>query len=175
MPSISRSKGNQTLKFGQLIECNMGNIFLEKSHRMWRRNAFLKTKNWAYLWINSLKFYTVCFYCMASWGLLKYIETKMQTNYFHLILSLLKKIKRGLELVILPHFPHNVWRKIFLVLCSISWPNFSVWLPLICEILGNICVGNVCEPGCDVMHFEVNLIFLIKLFFLHDPNVVTKT
>ena len=27
----SRSKGNQTMKFGQLIEHNMRNIFLEKS------------------------------------------------------------------------------------------------------------------------------------------------
>ena len=26
------NKGNQTLKFGQLIECNMENIFLEKSY-----------------------------------------------------------------------------------------------------------------------------------------------
>ena len=30
-PNISRSKGNQTMKFGQLIEYNMRNIFLEKS------------------------------------------------------------------------------------------------------------------------------------------------
>ena len=28
--NIFRSKGNQTMKFGQLIECNMRNIFLEK-------------------------------------------------------------------------------------------------------------------------------------------------
>ena len=28
--NISRSKGNQTMKFGQLIECNMRNIFLDK-------------------------------------------------------------------------------------------------------------------------------------------------
>ena len=28
-PNISRSKGNQTMKFGLLIECNMTNIFLE--------------------------------------------------------------------------------------------------------------------------------------------------
>ena len=27
-----RSKGNQTMKFGQLIECNLRNIFLEKSY-----------------------------------------------------------------------------------------------------------------------------------------------
>ena len=32
LPSISRSKGNQTMKFGQLIEYNMKNIFLEKSY-----------------------------------------------------------------------------------------------------------------------------------------------
>ena len=31
LPNISKSKGNQTMKFGQLIECNMRNIFLEKS------------------------------------------------------------------------------------------------------------------------------------------------
>ena len=32
LPNISRSKGNQTMKFGQLIECNMRNIFLEKPY-----------------------------------------------------------------------------------------------------------------------------------------------
>ena len=30
--NISRSKGNQTLKFGQLIEYNMKNMFIEKSY-----------------------------------------------------------------------------------------------------------------------------------------------
>ena len=32
MPNISRSKGNQTMRFGQLIEYNMRNIFFEKSY-----------------------------------------------------------------------------------------------------------------------------------------------
>ena len=31
LPNISRSKDNQTMKFGQFIEYNMRNIFLEKS------------------------------------------------------------------------------------------------------------------------------------------------
>ena len=31
LPNISKSKGNQTMKFGQLIEYNNRNIFLEKS------------------------------------------------------------------------------------------------------------------------------------------------
>ena len=31
LPDISKSKGNQTVKFGQLLEFNIINIFLEKS------------------------------------------------------------------------------------------------------------------------------------------------
>ena len=33
LPNISRRKGNQTTKFGQLIEYNMINIFLEKLYK----------------------------------------------------------------------------------------------------------------------------------------------
>ena len=32
MPNICRSKGNQTMKFGQLIGYNLRNIFLERSY-----------------------------------------------------------------------------------------------------------------------------------------------
>ena len=32
LPNMYRSKGNQTMKFGQLIECNLRNIFLDKSY-----------------------------------------------------------------------------------------------------------------------------------------------
>ena len=32
LPNISRSKGNRTIKFGQLIEYNMRNISVEKSY-----------------------------------------------------------------------------------------------------------------------------------------------
>ena len=47
-------------------------------------------------------------------------------------------------------------------------------MPLLLEILGNMCIAIVCYPGCDVMDFEINLIFLIELFFLHDQKVMTK-
>ena len=33
LPDISQSKGNKTMKFGQLIEYNKGNIFLQKFYR----------------------------------------------------------------------------------------------------------------------------------------------
>ena len=32
LSNIAKSKGNQTVKFDQLIECNMRNIFLETSY-----------------------------------------------------------------------------------------------------------------------------------------------
>ena len=39
---------------------------------------------------------------------------------------------------------HDFWRKIFLLLYSINWLNFIVWLPLLCEILGNMCIIIFC-------------------------------
>ena len=75
LTNISRSKGNQTMKFGQLIEYNMRTIFLEKVIlKMWWRNYFqtlLKNQNGAYLWIISLKFPTVLFLLCAKWRLIK--------------------------------------------------------------------------------------------------------
>ena len=32
LPNISRGRGNQTMKFDQLVEYNMRNIFVEKSY-----------------------------------------------------------------------------------------------------------------------------------------------
>ena len=68
LPSISRRKGNQTMKSGQLIEYNMRNIFLEKSYTKCGGKIiprpFSEKSKLSILWINSLKFYTACFYCM---------------------------------------------------------------------------------------------------------------
>ena len=35
LPNISKSKGNQSMKFGQLIKYNMRNLFVEKSYTKW--------------------------------------------------------------------------------------------------------------------------------------------
>ena len=61
------------------------------------------------LWINSLKFYTVCFYCMPNWGLSKCIEAKLRTTCFYLIKSLFKKQKESLELVSLSTLFPSAW------------------------------------------------------------------
>ena len=76
LPNISKRRDNQTIRFVQLIEYKMRNIFLEKSYTKCDKETILRFKNqyWAYLWINSLKFYTTCFYFMPSWELSKYIK-----------------------------------------------------------------------------------------------------
>ena len=56
------------------------------------------------------------------------------------------------------------------MLDSTNVPNFIVGLPLLLEILDNTCVAIVCFLGCDVMNFEINLIFLMKPF-----SYMTKT
>ena len=35
-------------------------------------------------------------------------------------------------------------------------------------------IAIVCSPDCDVINFEINLIFLIKPFFLQDQKDKTK-
>ena len=82
---VSRRKGNQTMKIGQLIEYKMRNIFLEKSYTKCGRDTSPRPFFGKYLWINSLRFYIVCFYCMSSCVLSKYIETKLQTACFYLV------------------------------------------------------------------------------------------
>ena len=51
---MSRSKDNQAMKLGQLIEYNMRNIFPEKSYTKYGGQDFPKNQSWAYLWIKVL-------------------------------------------------------------------------------------------------------------------------
>ena len=68
LTNISRDKGNQAMKYGQLMEYNMRNIFLEKSFtksggdtipRPFSKKSKLSV---SLLRITSLMFYTVGFY-----------------------------------------------------------------------------------------------------------------
>ena len=48
---------------------------------------------------------------------------------------------------------------------SINWPKFIIWLALLLEILGNVCIASVYLPGSDVINLGIKLIFLINRFF----------
>ena len=39
LPNISQSKYNETMKFGQVMEYNKKNIFLQKTRRKWGRET----------------------------------------------------------------------------------------------------------------------------------------
>ena len=52
----------------------------------------------------------------------------------------------------------------YILYWSNYWSNFIVWLLLLLEISGNICLVFVYYPVCDVVNFEINLSFFVKLF-----------
>ena len=72
-------------------------------------------------------------------------------------------LDKGLGIVSPVYFEYDFSIKMFFVY-FINWPNFIAWLPLLLEILGYMCIAIVCYPGCDIIDFEINLIFLIEPF-----------
>ena len=72
--------------------------------------------------------------------------------------------EKSLGLVFPSHFLYDFPMKMLLIWHSINRPNFIVWLTLLFEILGNLCITIVCLPGCNLIKFEINLSFLIKPF-----------
>ena len=135
------------MKFNQLIKYVKRNIFL-KSHtqnvvEILFSDPFSKNQNWAYFWINSVKFYIDCFIVCQVEDYQKILKLSCRSLAFTSYKAFLKT-KRGLELVSLANFMHDFWSKMFILLYSIAWPNFIVWLRLLREILSNIYIVNVC-------------------------------
>ena len=79
-------------------------------------------------------------------------------------------LEKGLVIVSPSNFVNDFSRNIFFILYSINWLNFIGWLSLLNEILDILCIAIVRFSGCNVMNFEINLIFLIKPFFLLDQK-----
>ena len=110
--------------------------------------------------------------CSTS-GLPKYIKTKVLSTCFYLIWSFFKKTKWGLGLVSLPNFLQDFWWNIFLMLYFI-WLNFIAWLPLLLELLSNMCIVITCCPLWDVIDFEINHSFLFTPFFYMTKRSAQK-
>ena len=81
----------------------MPNILQRKDNQTYTQNAveklfpdlLPKNQNWTYLWFSSLKFCTICFYCIPSWGLSKYIETSSRPLAFTSYKAFLKVKKKS--------------------------------------------------------------------------------
>ena len=111
---------------------------------------FLKSQNWAYLWVISL--------------IRLLIQRYAQFQLFR------KGPGNSFSIIFWVYFS----RKMFLTLYSIHWPNFIVLLPLLLEILGDMCIAIVSFLGYDLINFVINLTFLIKPFFYMTKNSIGR-
>ena len=131
------------MKFVQLIEYNIRNSFLEKHMQSVVEKlfpeSFLWNQNQAYLRIKS-RFVFIVFQVEYYQNISKPTCKPLAITSYKVFFSK----KRGLELVSLLHFLHDFLRKIFFLLYSINWINFTLWLPLVHEILGNMCIVIIC-------------------------------
>ena len=82
-------------------------------------------------------------------------------------------LEEYLGIVFPPHFTNSFARKYF-SWCILLTLNLFVWLPLVLEIFGNICIANVCFSAYEVLNFEINLIFSNQAVFLHDQKSQDK-
>ena len=51
---------------------------------------------------------------------------------------------KGLGIISPPHFVYDFSTKTYLMLYSFNWPNLIVWLALLIEILGKMCIAIAC-------------------------------
>ena len=129
------------MKFGQLIEYNKRNIFLKKSCEKWGRETssrllyFLKKLNMRW---KQMVYSLVSIYFDSSQLAINENKLYKTSDYWSWDMLNFHFSEKGLGLVSPPHFVYDFSRKMFLMLHSINWPNFIVWLPLLLEILGNV-------------------------------------
>ena len=99
MPNISRNKGSQTMKFGQLTYYNVRNIFLEKQYTKCGGKTILrcfsKKSKFSICQDQQLKVLYSLFLCMPSWQLFKNIKTKLQIICFYIIKAFIFLKKRS--------------------------------------------------------------------------------
>ena len=90
---------NETMKFGQLIEYNIRNIFPEKSNPKYggiaSLTAFYKKSKLRKSVDQQYESYKVFFIVCPTRSLPKYIKTKVLTTCFYLIQSFLKSKKKS--------------------------------------------------------------------------------
>ena len=118
----------------------MRNIFLEKLLQNVLEklfpDSFLKEQNWELiLWINSLKFYHFVFIVC---------QVESYRNILKLSCRLLAFTSFKGPGTSLPASFSILFLKgnTCLVKYSINWPSFIIWLPLLREIMGNMCYCN---------------------------------
>ena len=111
LPDISRSQGNLTTKFVPLIEYDIRNFLVEKSctkcggqsfFKRWKLNIFLDQQ---------FEILYSLFCCMSKSRTTKTYWNWVTNHLFFIHIKLFSKTERGLKLVSMSHFQHDIWRK----------------------------------------------------------------
>ena len=133
----------------------------------WRNysQTFLKNQNWVYLF--------VLIFCQVE-DYQKWLKPSCRSLTFTSKKVFLKnKNRSGTSLRALFSawfFGENISLVVFFYLtqfqCLVAFTSGDIGQYVYCISLWS---------GCDVTNFEINFIFLIKLFFLHDRKAKTKS
>ena len=152
------------VKFDQLIiEYNKRNIFLQSRKRRSETSARPLLVFQKSIKASGLKLSVNILQQLSTWHTIKTSCLRLQTTG-PVVCSVLIFQKR-----VWGQFLHHVSCMIFqekCLSCNIfltvqnSLPDCPYFLKH-CRM----CIAIVCFPGCDVINFEINLIFLINLFF----------
>ena len=153
MPNISRSKSNQAIVFGQLIECNMRNF----SFFCWK----IMLKIWC-------RIYSQTFFCKKS----KFGISQSIINRLYSLFLLYVQAKGSWNVLKISCKPFVfIWYKASLENKKSSGTSLRLFFCMVFEeksfslyILLTEQISLSGFPGCDI-DFKVNLIFLIKPSF----------
>ena len=137
------------MKFRPVTEYNERNILPQKSCRKWGRGYFQTSLFFffkrSFIWGRS-KCSTTYFQYISTVLNLTYNKNKLfkTLDYWSSDMLNLDFGEKGLGMVPPPHFAYDFSRQIFLMLCFIKWPSFMNYLPLLLEVLVNMCIAIVC-------------------------------
>ena len=139
------------MKFDQLIECNMRNIFPEKPYTKCGEEVsprlFYKKSKFS-IPLDQLS--EMLWRLFLLYGQVDVYQNILKLRWWPLAFTLCKvflKHKKRSRTSLPTSFLHGFWRKIFLTLYFRNWTNFTGWLPLHLEILGNMCIVIIFCPA----------------------------
>ena len=133
-----------TRQFGQLIEYSKINIYFKNHAENEAGTAvpdlllfFKKGKSkWSAAWFHYISIALQLAYNNKLYKILRLLIQRYTQVWF------LRKVWFPRRNRFLPHFVY-ISTKVFLMLCSINWSNLIAWLPLLLEILVNMCIAIV--------------------------------
>ena len=127
-----------------LIEYPKRKIFLQKLYRKWYRETSSRQLLAFCFLLGKSKWSAAWFHYISIALKLVYNRNKLfkTLRYWSRDIFNFDFLDNGLGIVFPPYFDFST--KMFDISYSINWSNFIVWLSLLLEISGNLCITIVC-------------------------------